>query len=65
VSVAEVEREEADTVKELAALIAGKGDPKRVRSLAAYLTGKVLAKTGGRADPKLVGKLIDQAVRAS
>jgi aspartyl-tRNA(Asn)/glutamyl-tRNA(Gln) amidotransferase subunit B len=64
-TVAEVEREEVETVKELSALNVGKGDPKRVRSLAAYLTGKVLAKTGGRADPKIVGKLIEQAVRPS
>ena len=34
-------------------------DEKRRRTLTAYLTGKVLAATGGRADPKIAAGLID------
>jgi aspartyl-tRNA(Asn)/glutamyl-tRNA(Gln) amidotransferase subunit B len=63
--VAEVETEEAETVAELRTLIAGNGNPKRTRSLSAYLTGKVLAKTEGRADPKIVGKVVAQMVESS
>jgi aspartyl-tRNA(Asn)/glutamyl-tRNA(Gln) amidotransferase subunit B len=62
-AVAEVEKEEAETVKELSALIAENRAPKRIRSLTAYLTGKVLAKTGGRANPKIVGELVGSVGR--
>jgi aspartyl-tRNA(Asn)/glutamyl-tRNA(Gln) amidotransferase subunit B len=62
-AVAEVEKEEAETIKELSTLMTDNGNPKRVRSLSAYLTGKILARTGGRADPKLVGEQIEQMIR--
>ncbi|MDR0316445.1 MAG: Asp-tRNA(Asn)/Glu-tRNA(Gln) amidotransferase subunit GatB [Treponema sp.] len=47
---------EAATVAELRGTAI---DEKRRRTLMAYLTGKVLAATGGRADPKIVGSQID------
>jgi aspartyl-tRNA(Asn)/glutamyl-tRNA(Gln) amidotransferase subunit B len=34
------------------------GNEKRVKTLNAYLAGKVIAATGGRADPAIVGKLL-------
>ncbi|MDR0786158.1 MAG: Asp-tRNA(Asn)/Glu-tRNA(Gln) amidotransferase subunit GatB [Treponema sp.] len=61
-AVAEVEKEEAETVRELSILIADASVSKRARSLSAYLTGKVLARTGGRADPKLVGELVRRMI---
>jgi len=38
-------------------------DEKRRRTLTAYLTGKVLAATGGRADPKIVATLVDELIQ--
>jgi len=38
-------------------------DEKRRRTLTAYLTGKVLAATGGRADPKIAASLIDELIQ--
>ncbi|GHV86142.1 aspartyl/glutamyl-tRNA(Asn/Gln) amidotransferase subunit B [Spirochaetia bacterium] len=52
---------EEKTVTELRALKA-EGDEtkeKRRRTLAAYLVGKVIAATGGRADPKIAGQQVD------
>jgi aspartyl-tRNA(Asn)/glutamyl-tRNA(Gln) amidotransferase subunit B len=34
------------------------GNEKRVKTLTAYLVGKVIAATGGRADPAIAGKLL-------
>jgi aspartyl-tRNA(Asn)/glutamyl-tRNA(Gln) amidotransferase subunit B len=52
---------ETDTVTELRALLAAGdgGKEKRRRTLQAYLVGKVLAATGGRADPKIAGESVD------
>ena len=38
-------------------------DEKRRRTLTAYLTGKVLAATGGRANPKIAASLIDELIQ--
>jgi aspartyl-tRNA(Asn)/glutamyl-tRNA(Gln) amidotransferase subunit B len=56
---------EADTVAELRSLIDGGADSteKRRRTLSAFLTGKVLAATGGRADPHIAGKLTEEMAR--
>jgi aspartyl-tRNA(Asn)/glutamyl-tRNA(Gln) amidotransferase subunit B len=54
---------EEKTVTELRSIAAGNGDAvkkKRRRTLTAYLTGKVLAATGGRADPIIAGKLLEE-----
>jgi aspartyl-tRNA(Asn)/glutamyl-tRNA(Gln) amidotransferase subunit B len=40
-----------------------KGNAKRVSALTAYLVGKVLAATGGRADPKIVGEQIQDSLQ--
>jgi aspartyl-tRNA(Asn)/glutamyl-tRNA(Gln) amidotransferase subunit B len=49
---------EAKTVEELRGAETA-GNAKRRTTLAAYLVGKVLAATGGRADPKIVGEQIE------
>jgi aspartyl-tRNA(Asn)/glutamyl-tRNA(Gln) amidotransferase subunit B len=56
---------ETDTVHELRLLDAGTGSAqeKRRRALTAYLVGKVLAATGGRADPKIAGAQLDALLR--
>jgi aspartyl-tRNA(Asn)/glutamyl-tRNA(Gln) amidotransferase subunit B len=56
---------EADTVETLRSLIsaADSGKEKRRRALTAYLVGKVLSSTGGRADPKIVGVQVAQLLR--
>jgi aspartyl-tRNA(Asn)/glutamyl-tRNA(Gln) amidotransferase subunit B len=38
------------------------GNEKRVKTLTAYLAGKVIAVTGGRADPGVVGRLLGERV---
>jgi aspartyl-tRNA(Asn)/glutamyl-tRNA(Gln) amidotransferase subunit B len=38
------------------------GTEKRRRSLSAYLTGKVIAATGGRADPKIAAEKIEELI---
>ena len=40
----------------------GKGGEKRRRTLAAFLTGKVLAATGGRADPEIAARKIEELI---
>jgi aspartyl-tRNA(Asn)/glutamyl-tRNA(Gln) amidotransferase subunit B len=52
---------ETSTVTELRTLLAAGdgGREKRRRTLQAYLVGKVLAATGGRADPKIAGEAVD------
>jgi aspartyl-tRNA(Asn)/glutamyl-tRNA(Gln) amidotransferase subunit B len=40
------------------------GNTKRRQTLAAYLVGKVLAATGGRADPKIAGRQIEELLRS-
>lgn len=54
-AVDEVFAKEAQTVQEVAS-----ADADRARSLSAYLVGKVLAATGGRADPSLARRLVDE-----
>jgi aspartyl-tRNA(Asn)/glutamyl-tRNA(Gln) amidotransferase subunit B len=56
---------EESAVTELRSLNADSaaGTEKRRRTLGAFLTGKVLAATGGRADPALAGRLIDEMLR--
>ncbi|MDR1030887.1 MAG: Asp-tRNA(Asn)/Glu-tRNA(Gln) amidotransferase subunit GatB [Treponema sp.] len=39
------------------------GNQKRQRSLSAYLVGRVLEQTGGRADPKIVGAQIELLIQ--
>ncbi|MDR1308177.1 MAG: Asp-tRNA(Asn)/Glu-tRNA(Gln) amidotransferase subunit GatB [Treponema sp.] len=52
---------ESVTVTELRELIAANdaAKAKRRRTLTAYLVGKVIAATGGRADPKLAGQQVE------
>jgi aspartyl-tRNA(Asn)/glutamyl-tRNA(Gln) amidotransferase subunit B len=52
---------EKTTVEELHSAEAA-GNAKRRATLAAYLVGKVLAATGGRADPKIAGEQIEALV---
>jgi aspartyl-tRNA(Asn)/glutamyl-tRNA(Gln) amidotransferase subunit B len=54
---------EADTVHELRLLASGGPKEKRRRALTAYLVGKVLAATGGRADPKIAGEEVASLLR--
>ncbi|MDR0388584.1 MAG: Asp-tRNA(Asn)/Glu-tRNA(Gln) amidotransferase subunit GatB [Spirochaetaceae bacterium] len=56
---------EADTVNTLRALIANPDNAKekRRRALTAYLVGKVLAATGGRADPRIAGAQVEELLR--
>ncbi|MDR0582975.1 MAG: Asp-tRNA(Asn)/Glu-tRNA(Gln) amidotransferase GatCAB subunit B, partial [Treponema sp.] len=55
---------EAATVAELRAIASGEKDapPKRRQTLTAFLVGKVLAATGGRADPKIAGEQIEALI---
>jgi aspartyl-tRNA(Asn)/glutamyl-tRNA(Gln) amidotransferase subunit B len=51
---------ETSTVTELRELAAAPdGREKRQRTLTAYLVGKVIAATGGRADPKIAGEQVE------
>jgi aspartyl-tRNA(Asn)/glutamyl-tRNA(Gln) amidotransferase subunit B len=52
---------EQATVTELRAARAG-GNAKRTHTLTAYLVGRVLAATGGRADPKIAGVQIEKKI---
>jgi aspartyl-tRNA(Asn)/glutamyl-tRNA(Gln) amidotransferase subunit B len=56
---------EADPVQTLRSLIAGadSAKEKRRRALTAYLVGKVLAATGGRADPNIAGAQVEALLR--
>ncbi|MDR0444256.1 MAG: Asp-tRNA(Asn)/Glu-tRNA(Gln) amidotransferase subunit GatB [Treponema sp.] len=58
-AVAAVAKTEETTVAELQTAI----DDKRRKTLTAYLTGKVLAATSGRADPKIVSAQIDELIQ--
>ena len=53
---------EAATAAELKAIIASgdSGREKRRRTLTAFLVGKVLAATGGRADPQIAGEQVEK-----
>ena len=61
-AVKAVSESEAASLEE-ARKAAATGNAKRERSLAAYLVGKVLSSTGGRADPKIVGAQVAQFLR--
>ncbi|MDR3276398.1 MAG: Asp-tRNA(Asn)/Glu-tRNA(Gln) amidotransferase subunit GatB [Treponema sp.] len=72
-AVEELRAAEQATVKELRTAAAkssakgsatgsAKSSAKRAAALRAYLVGKVLAATGGRADPKIAGELIGEQV---
>jgi aspartyl-tRNA(Asn)/glutamyl-tRNA(Gln) amidotransferase subunit B len=54
-----VHAEEAATFAEVRAMA---GNAKRRRSLTSYLVGKALAKTGGRADPRIVGEQVEALI---
>jgi len=41
------------------------GNPKRRKTLTAFLVGKVLAATNGRADPEIAGKQIEEIIARS
>jgi aspartyl-tRNA(Asn)/glutamyl-tRNA(Gln) amidotransferase subunit B len=43
---------------------ASAANPKRKNTLAAFLVGKVLAATGGRADPKIAGEQVEKLIMA-
>jgi aspartyl-tRNA(Asn)/glutamyl-tRNA(Gln) amidotransferase subunit B len=58
VSVKEVYAEEEAVFAEAAAA----DNPKRKQTLTAFLSGKVLKKTGGRADPAIVRKQIEELI---
>jgi aspartyl-tRNA(Asn)/glutamyl-tRNA(Gln) amidotransferase subunit B len=60
-AVRSVETAEGATIADLKAAIAG-GNRKRQQTLTAYLVGKVLAATGGRADPKIVSRQIEEII---
>ncbi|MDR2782968.1 MAG: Asp-tRNA(Asn)/Glu-tRNA(Gln) amidotransferase subunit GatB [Treponema sp.] len=61
--VALVEQEEAATIAEAREAAATKNQ-KRQRTLAAFLVGKVLEKTRGRADPRIAGEQIAAIIGA-
>jgi aspartyl-tRNA(Asn)/glutamyl-tRNA(Gln) amidotransferase subunit B len=61
-SVRAVHAEEAATFAEIRSA-AQAGNAKRQRSLTAYLVGKVLAKTGGRAEPRIVGEQVEALIK--
>jgi aspartyl-tRNA(Asn)/glutamyl-tRNA(Gln) amidotransferase subunit B len=55
---------ETSTVTELRELAAAPdGREKRRRTLTAYLVGKVIAATGGRADPKIAGEQVEALLK--
>jgi aspartyl-tRNA(Asn)/glutamyl-tRNA(Gln) amidotransferase subunit B len=64
-AVRAVSEAEAPAVAELRAIAAGEKDapPKRRQTLTAFLVGKVLAATGGRADPQIAGTQIEALIR--
>jgi aspartyl-tRNA(Asn)/glutamyl-tRNA(Gln) amidotransferase subunit B len=41
------------------------GNPKRQRTLTAFLVGKVLSATGGRADPRIAGEQVEKLIGGS
>ena len=43
---------------------ASSANPKRKNTLAAFLVGKVLAATGGRADPRIAGEQVEKLIMA-
>ncbi|GHT77292.1 aspartyl/glutamyl-tRNA(Asn/Gln) amidotransferase subunit B [Spirochaetia bacterium] len=53
---------EGPTFTEVRSAIA-EGNEKRTRTLTAYLVGKVLAATGGRADPKIAGEQLEHLIQ--
>ncbi|MDR2102542.1 MAG: Asp-tRNA(Asn)/Glu-tRNA(Gln) amidotransferase GatCAB subunit B, partial [Treponema sp.] len=64
-AVKAVQETEAEVFAEIRAVSAGEGEvsARRRNTLRAYLVGKVLAATGGRADPKIAGAQIEAAIR--
>ncbi|MDR0555155.1 MAG: Asp-tRNA(Asn)/Glu-tRNA(Gln) amidotransferase subunit GatB [Treponema sp.] len=54
---------ESDIIDHIRAAIAA-NNPKRRHTLTAYLVGKVLAATGGRADPKIAGTQVEALIEA-
>ena len=55
-------RDLSRVLDEIREAIAG-NNQKRRQTLTAYLTGKVLAATGGRADTKIAGAQIEELIR--
>jgi aspartyl-tRNA(Asn)/glutamyl-tRNA(Gln) amidotransferase subunit B len=60
--VKRVQKTEAGALEEARAALA-EGNARRGRTLTAFLVGKVLAASGGRADPKIAGRQIDDLIR--
>jgi aspartyl-tRNA(Asn)/glutamyl-tRNA(Gln) amidotransferase subunit B len=58
-----VEQVRAAEAEVFAELRSGAESEKRRRSLSAFLLGKVLAATGGRADPEIAGKQIAELIK--
>ncbi|MDR1930736.1 MAG: Asp-tRNA(Asn)/Glu-tRNA(Gln) amidotransferase subunit GatB [Treponema sp.] len=56
---------EEKTADELRLIAGDSAKEKRRRTLTAYLVGKVLAATGGRADPKIAGEQVEALLKAS
>ncbi|MDR2659333.1 MAG: Asp-tRNA(Asn)/Glu-tRNA(Gln) amidotransferase subunit GatB [Spirochaetaceae bacterium] len=53
---------EAETVKAAMAAIES-GNQKKIKSLSAYLVGKAIAETGGRASPEIAGQQVNELLR--
>jgi aspartyl-tRNA(Asn)/glutamyl-tRNA(Gln) amidotransferase subunit B len=62
-AVRTVEAAESNALAE-AREASAEGNAKRIGTLSAYLVGKVLAATGGRADPKIAGQQIAALIAA-
>jgi aspartyl-tRNA(Asn)/glutamyl-tRNA(Gln) amidotransferase subunit B len=58
-AVGKVWEAEAATVSDAASALAG-GNQKKLKALTAYLVGKTLAVTGGRASPDIAGQLVNE-----
>lgn len=61
-AVGKVWEAEAATVSDAADALAG-GNQKKLKALTAYLVGKTLAVTGGRASPDIAGQLVEERLR--
>ncbi|GHV93783.1 aspartyl/glutamyl-tRNA(Asn/Gln) amidotransferase subunit B [Spirochaetia bacterium] len=63
-AVQKVAAAEAATLAQARAALA-EGNDKRRQTLSAFLVGKVLAATGGRADPKIAGSQIESLIQGN
>jgi aspartyl-tRNA(Asn)/glutamyl-tRNA(Gln) amidotransferase subunit B len=63
-AVGEVWQAEADTVADARAALES-GNEKKLKALSAYLVGKTLAATGGRASPEIAGVQVEARLRGA